>query len=72
MYANQPHRCYPIKNFLNSLILQRSMPELAASQFAALLRNSSASYKADHNEVFPTKVGGSITSLACGKILEKD
>ncbi len=48
------------------------MPELAASQFAALLRNSSASYKADHNEVFPTKVGGSITSLACGKILEKD
>lgn len=42
---------------------KRFLPDIAGSQFAALSRNSSASYKTNINNICPTKVGGNITSL---------
>ncbi len=47
---------------------KRFLPDIAGSQFAALSKNSSASYKANLNEICPTKVGGNITSLVGGDV----
>ena len=58
------------KTILNSPLRKGFMPAVEGRQFTAPSRNSSASYRADHNAVCPTKVGRCIKSLLGGEIRE--